>query len=275
MLSKRKRIITSLILAFIMLYLCIMMDLQGTVHPGRPPGTTSLTNKVVSAQSFSGVMQNFPWDDFEKAVRSKNQSKIDEFAETLIETLTPFLIREPDATVDSACSIPELNFSDVVNYLYPDCKKRDAPIKIGMLLQFGFDVDTLEIHLHESFDLVDMFFIVESTRAHFNALRKPLIWELIKYQKRFSKFLEKIVHIVVDDADLGNYKVELTTKSPQSMTDKWIVEYAQESFRWKKFLTWNNVNAYFKDNDLIGIKHVSLNWTRQPHFLILLRFTIF
>ena len=34
------------------------------------------------------------------------------------------------------------------------------------MLMFGFEVDTLEIHLREAADMVDVVFLVESTVTH-------------------------------------------------------------------------------------------------------------
>ena len=44
----------------------------------------------------------------------------------------------------------------------------------------GFDVDTLEIILHELNDVVDKFFICEASKTHANGLFKPLLWNVLK-----------------------------------------------------------------------------------------------
>ena len=40
------------------------------------------------------------------------------------------------------------------------------PRKLALMLLLGFEVDTLEIHLREAADLVDVIFLVESTSTH-------------------------------------------------------------------------------------------------------------
>ena len=40
------------------------------------------------------------------------------------------------------------------------------PRKLVLMLLLGFEVDTLEIHLREAADMVDVVFLVESTATH-------------------------------------------------------------------------------------------------------------
>lgn len=113
-----------------------------------------------------------------------------------------------------------------------------------MLIQFGFDVDALEIHLHELDEIVDKFFLIESVSAHGVLVkRKPLIWERLKFDERFEKFIHKIVHFVVDDSGImvGN----------QSKED-WRSEFTQEKLRWIKFLEWNSISQFFGPQDILG-----------------------
>ncbi len=53
---------------------------------------------------------------------------------------------------------------------YPDAgftgRKRAAPARVAHAIQFAFDADVLEILLWEIGDLVDVFFLLESTRTH-------------------------------------------------------------------------------------------------------------
>ena len=77
---------------------------------------------------------------------------------------------------------------------YPDAflpDKFNHSINIGHAIQLGFDVDTLEIHLNEIYDVVDYVFIIESTRIHCEAFRKQLTWDHVNTQSRFNKFRDK------------------------------------------------------------------------------------
>lgn len=61
---------------------------------------------------------------------------------------------------------------------------------------FFNELDILEIRLNELNDVVDKFVLVEATKTH-SGKDKPLFFE--ENKNRFSKFLDKIIHIVVDD----------------------------------------------------------------------------
>ncbi len=61
---------------------------------------------------------------------------------------------------------------------------------------FFNELDILEIRLNELNDVVDKFVLVEATKTH-SGKDKPLFFE--ENKSRFSNFLDKIIHIVVDD----------------------------------------------------------------------------
>lgn len=63
---------------------------------------------------------------------------------------------------------------------------------------FFNELDLLEIRLSELNSHVDKFVLVEATKT-FTGKDKELFFE--KNKKRFSKFLPKIIHIIVDDMD--------------------------------------------------------------------------
>ncbi len=79
---------------------------------------------------------------------------------------------------------------------------RKTPRKIGHMVMFGFEPDTLEVLLREEMDVVDYIFIVEAQRTHQKEVAKPLMWEALKHSERFASFVDpaKVVHIVVDEA---------------------------------------------------------------------------
>jgi len=64
----------------------------------------------------------------------------------------------------------------------------------------NFELDMLDVRLHELDTVVDFFVIVESTLT-FSGKPKPLYYELNK--SRFAKFADKIIHIVNDSIDLS------------------------------------------------------------------------
>jgi beta-1,4-mannosyl-glycoprotein beta-1,4-N-acetylglucosaminyltransferase len=61
---------------------------------------------------------------------------------------------------------------------------------------FWKELDILEVRLNELYSTVDKFVLVEASRTQ-SMLPKPFFFE--ENKERFSKFLDKIIHIKVDD----------------------------------------------------------------------------
>ena len=166
--------------------------------------------------------------------------------------LSDFNYMEPQVAIDSTCLPPALLTPDEIRCEdYPTAQfkgKRKQPAKVGHAIQFGFDVDTLEIHLNELYDVVDKFFIVEWTESHnaqFNP--KPLCWEQVKKQPRFRKFQHKVVHLILDDLDTA------VADSISNSKKMFAREVYQENLRWQKIILWNNRTNFFGPDDVIGL----------------------
>mmetsp|Transcript_148718 Transcript_148718/g.257539 ORF Transcript_148718/g.257539 Transcript_148718/m.257539 type:complete len:546 (+) Transcript_148718:28-1665(+) len=69
---------------------------------------------------------------------------------------------------------------------------------------FGFDLDTLEIRLHELRDVVDLFALIEMPVTH-RGHSKPLLWSRNKDKPRFAAFKQRVLHVVVDDNDVWHH----------------------------------------------------------------------
>lgn len=213
-----------------------------------PPISLSLRSHIhahyhTQPRSFKEIFLEFPWTEFEQAAAKNLNEEGIQYAKLFIDELTYFLELEPLVPINESCKAPPLPPPSEINCtLHPTAftgVKRSQPVKVGALLQFGFDVDVLEIHMNELFGVVDVFFLIESTHAHFRNIRKPLIWEHVKQQDRFTNF--PVVHFIIDDAEA------------LKATDKiWSMEALQEKLRWTKFLEWNDAAKYFDDEDIIG-----------------------
>jgi beta-1,4-mannosyl-glycoprotein beta-1,4-N-acetylglucosaminyltransferase len=69
-------------------------------------------------------------------------------------------------------------------------------MKIYDCFMFFNELDVLEIRFNELYNVIDKFVLIESLKSH-SGNNKPLYFK--DNEKRFSKFLDKIIHIVVDD----------------------------------------------------------------------------
>lgn len=61
---------------------------------------------------------------------------------------------------------------------------------------FSNEFELLELRLQELFEVVDRFVVVEATRTH-QGHEKPLLFA--EHRERFRPYMDKIVHVVVDD----------------------------------------------------------------------------
>lgn len=248
---RQKSLIITITIALILISIPFIAHKRNLIYQDQQDfQETSISNSNETIEPpisiFTRTMKEFNWEEWEKAALSNDHSQTIHYSQEMIETLTTFLVLEPIAEINKSCLKPNLTSPakiDCSQYpaaFGPNATKRATPRKVAHLIQFGFDVDILEIHLHEIYDLVDYIFIIESTHAHFAGIEKPLLWERVKSQSRFSKFKKKIVHMVIDDAD---------------SVDKnsfWAMESYQEEQRWVKFLEWNSKTKYFGADDLVG-----------------------
>ena len=90
--------------------------------------------------------------------------------------------------------------------------RTQGPRRIWDTFQLFNELDMLEVRLHELNETVHRFVLVEATRTHSNQ-PKPL--HFADNKARFSQFLHKIVHVVVDDLP--------------NNTDAWVLENFQRN----------------------------------------------
>ncbi|EKU22134.1 beta- -mannosyl-glycoprotein beta- -n-acetylglucosaminyltransferase, partial [Nannochloropsis gaditana CCMP526] len=190
------------------------------------------------------MMGKFPWAD---AVAALNDTaKTSHYTQLLLDQLSTSLLQEPIVAPRPSCHPPPLmQAADIQCSKYPHAftpkERREKPVKVAHLIQMGFDADMLEVLLHELDDVVDKFFVIESTRTHNKDTRKILMWDRLKYQPRFDFVKDKVVHLVLDDSEtLVNPEVPFARES------------LQEKARWDSFLSWNKHSKYFGPEDLVG-----------------------
>jgi beta-1,4-mannosyl-glycoprotein beta-1,4-N-acetylglucosaminyltransferase len=74
-------------------------------------------------------------------------------------------------------------------------------MKVFDCFTFYNELDLLEIRLNELNDVVDCFVLVEAEKSHQNKI-KPLFFN--ENKDRYSKFLNKIIHIIVKEEEFNN-----------------------------------------------------------------------
>ena len=126
-----------------------------------------------STDTLSGYLyNNFPWEEFERSINTRQELQ---YRQALIDGIQKFAYMEPLTPINISCSPPPLlNSEDIRCSDYPDAFLQDKyirPVKLAHAILLGFDADILEIHLHEVYEVIDYFFIIESPRVHCKVLR--------------------------------------------------------------------------------------------------------
>lgn len=91
---------------------------------------------------------------------------------------------------------------------------------------FMNELDLLEVRLHELSDVVDYFVLSEATRTH-SGIYKPLYYKMNK--RRFQKFNDKIIHIIVEDMPMTREELDLCITGKDK---KWIESKYQVEDNW-------------------------------------------
>ncbi|EER06134.1 conserved hypothetical protein [Perkinsus marinus ATCC 50983] len=107
---------------------------------------------------------------------------------------------------------------------------RASPVRIVDLVPFAYELDILEIRLHELNAVVDVFVIVESTRA-FKKWSKALLLGAALESRRFESFREKIVYAVLDDAVEAKFR-----KLNGRKEDRYALETYTRGFLMEKYI---------------------------------------
>lgn len=227
-------------------------DFNQTQHAGDPLDGVfpieilKLTRSTPPEVSFRQTMKLFPWRAFQTSLLAKNTTEIDMYSKVLEDVLVSYVKATPKLPANSSCGPPPV-------FLPKNCTRLPYSRRVGVLLQFGFDVDALEIHLHEISDLVDKVFLIESISTNSRRFSwRPLLWDRLKRSPVFEQFSEKVIHFLVDDAELSHTYKPRCKNVNASYQCRFEHEVAQERLRWKKFVQWNSATNYFGNEDILG-----------------------
>jgi hypothetical protein len=128
----------------------------------------------------------------------------------IAEPRMPLLITDRPSTLNSeTINCKDKRYSQIFNG-----KKLSTSRFIVDLVPFGYDIDTLEIRLFETYDIVDIFIIYEAPRTQ-SAHLKPLYYSLIQNTTRFKKWNDKILYFAADDKNLQTFATR-TRNGPRS-----------------------------------------------------------
>lgn len=105
---------------------------------------------------------------------------------------------------------------------------RPKPRKIVSFVPFGYELDILEVRLHEHEDVVDLTVLSESLYTH-RITRKPLFFE--RNKERFARFADAILHVIDDDTHFFKHRSGEHRKG-----EDWRNEGRMRQYPWAKFL---------------------------------------
>jgi len=143
-----------------------------------------------------------------------------------IKILEPWLLSpppSPKAGVSSLLSLPPLPSVDCKQPRYSQTltgRDNQTPRVIIDFIPFGYDVDKLEIRLHELNEVVDLFFIYESPRTLSGMRKTCYYYEKLVNDERFKKFQSKIVHTIASEEELRQHTQKVRTDLRMNKQDE-------------------------------------------------------
>lgn len=138
------------------------------------------------------------------------------------------------AVIETLGKIENIEYSE-----YEDCwivKKTNIQPpkrKIYQISMFNNELDILELSLESSYNHIDKFVIVESTKT-ISGNNKDLIF--LKNKKRFDKYKDKIIHLICDfESDIydhyKNFIIDTLGKDDYTVQNEiWIREFFQRDY---------------------------------------------
>ena len=239
--------------AVLIVSLCILAFLQIAISQVKFQENSSFVQEKssisiqekIERKTLASTLEGFEWD----RLLTGNETEKLKYWGQLLKYVNENNIMEPYVPVNETCQAPKLPPPLCVSKGVFTGEVRQEPVKVGHAIQLGFDVDVLEIQLNEIYDVVDKIFIIEWTFPHNGGITgvKSLTWEAVKFQDRFVKFHDKIVHFILDDLDM------MQVKTVENYEQKsFAAEGYQEHQRWERIVEWNNITRFFTDQDFIG-----------------------
>jgi beta-1,4-mannosyl-glycoprotein beta-1,4-N-acetylglucosaminyltransferase len=124
--------------------------------------------------------------------------------------------------------------------------------KIYDAFLFFNELELLEMRMNILNEVVDYFVIVESTKT-FSSKTKELIYQ--KNKDLYSKFQDKIIHIIIDDTPETFHKIEYleSPKSEEEILKNKILKYVDESPGWNREETQWGIETFQRESIIRGL----------------------
>ena len=106
--------------------------------------------------------------------------------------------------------------------------RRDAPPRLIDVVLFSYELDLLELRMHELNASVDVFVVVEAPVTH-RGVSKPLVFA--EHARRFAAFASKTVHVVVSRAALHG-PLQEATRAKWSEEQYYPIQIALQQQAW-------------------------------------------
>uniref|UniRef100_A0A0G4F791 Uncharacterized protein n=1 Tax=Chromera velia CCMP2878 TaxID=1169474 RepID=A0A0G4F791_9ALVE len=157
------------------------------------------------------------------------------FAQYMIDVLTPYVEMPPVFDNPAERCLPPTSYfqancsANERHWGFFTGERRSRPKKIVDMFMMGYDLDILDVRFFELDHAVDLFVLLEYSQTNYKH-RKPYLFE--KNKARYSKYLHKILHVVVPDSVLKE-------DCPPWPTACWEVQVKNRFRIWEHFGEWN------------------------------------
>ncbi|KAL1514413.1 hypothetical protein AB1Y20_003514 [Prymnesium parvum] len=130
------------------------------------------------------------------APRPPGPESNDTFIEAAIDSLARILLH-PAAAANHSCSRPPPPSPAPCTAPAFTGARRLSEARVLYVALFSFEVDLLEVLLHEIEGAVERLVLVEAPFVHQRIRRKPMLWPTLVRQPRFSRFQSMVSYVQV------------------------------------------------------------------------------
>jgi len=198
--------------------------------------------------------------------------------EAFMSMLEPWIVAPPSVSLNTsmADSNPvRLNCADMKYAGVLTGKELSGKAQHRMIVDFvpfGYDVDKLELRLHETYEYLDAIVIYEAPRTQYGLVKQLFLPKLLR-DARFLPFADKIIHLEAtldelraakEETDAGLRRTNLA-KQPSVKSGAWALENSMRSMMMKKFTQLNDETHPVKKKIFDAMALASANAASKGH----------